>query len=204
LPDTIENIFDILGDEGTGTNEFAQSRVQTALLIFLAVLVIAAVVYSAIAALKYIQSQGDPGKIEEAGKAVKAIFIGLAVMLLSIVGIVLVFVFFGAEFFGAESYQTCLSAANSKGCIACKASTDNPAGPGGLPSDWDTIKFSPGLPATTDTPTYTAAFTDPTGPTGNKILCLACEWSYFNISRGTTVGLAAPAAGTPHSLFCTE
>ncbi len=167
LPKQITDLFGLLGDEGSGTSEFVSSRVRMLLLLGLGVLVLAAVIYAAMAAFKYIQSQGDPGKIEEAGKAVKAIFTGLAVLMVAIVGIVLVFVFFGAGLFGTSTYQTCVSAANSQGCIACNAED------GGLPDTWDTDKFST---------------TAPTTKTSNQQLCTYCEWYYFAVKREAAGG----------------
>ncbi len=167
LPKQITDLFGLLGDEGSGTSEFVSSRVRMLLLLGLGVLVLAAVIYAAMAAFKYIQSQGDPGKIEEAGKAVKAIFTGLAVLMVAIVGIVLVFVFFGAGLFGTSTYQTCVSAANSQGCIACNAEN------GGLPETWDTDKFGSGPSA----PGATAT---------NVEKCYYCEWQYFQKKQDET------------------
>lgn len=129
LPDNIANIFDLLGEGGSGTAGFITSRVGTALFFALGVLVLFAVVYSLIAAFKYIQSQGDPGQIEEAQKAIKAIFFGIAAMFIGIVGIALVFVFFVSDQPDPSLFQTCLSAPNSGGCGSCKdaGSVDSPA-----------------------------------------------------------------------------
>lgn len=119
LPDQISNIFGLLGTDGGLTATFITGRVRVGLVIALALLILVAVVYALIAAFKYIQSQGDPGKIEEAQKAIKAIFYGVAAMMIGIVGIVLVFVFFSASRPAAELYQVCLSAPNSLGCENC-------------------------------------------------------------------------------------
>jgi fumarate reductase subunit D len=119
LPDQISNIFGLLGEDGGLTASFITGRVRVGLIIALALLILVAVVYALIAAFKYIQSQGDPGKIEEAQKAIKAIFYGVAAMMIGIVGIVLVFVFFSASRPAAELYQVCLSAPNSEGCQVC-------------------------------------------------------------------------------------
>ena len=119
LPQQISNIFGLLGQDGGLTATFITGRVRVGLIIALAGLILVAVVYALIAAFKYIQSQGDPGKIEEAQKAIKAIFFGVAAMMIGIVGIVLVFVFFSASRPAAELYQVCLSAPNSEGCRVC-------------------------------------------------------------------------------------
>jgi hypothetical protein len=124
LPQQIIEIFNLLGPQGSGAAGFVTSRIQLALVIALGAVVLVAVVYSIIAAFKYISSQGDAGKIEEAQKAIRAIFLGIAAMLIAIVGIVLVFVFFGAARPDPSLYQVCLSAPNSIGCAACYADTD--------------------------------------------------------------------------------
>lgn len=120
LPDDIFSIFNLLGTEGAGAAGFVTSRVSTALFIALGILVLFGVVYALLAALKYIRSEGDPGQIEEAQKAIKAIFFGFAFMIFGIIGIVLVFVFFTADRPDASLYQVCLSAPNSVGCRVCK------------------------------------------------------------------------------------
>lgn len=125
LPDQIKSIFDLFGRDGTGTASFISGRVRTGLYIALGMIILVAVIYALIAAFKYIQSQGDPGKIEEAQKAIKAIFMGIAAMLIGIVGVVLVFVFFGAGRVDPNLTQVCLSAPNSVGCEACKEDTSS-------------------------------------------------------------------------------
>ena len=124
LPPQIIEIFNLLGKEGAGAAGFLTSRIQLALVIALGAVVLVAVVYAILAAFKYISSQGDAGKIEEAQKAIKAIFLGIAAMLIAIVGIVLVFVFFGAARPDPSLYQVCLSAPNSPGCDACYNDSD--------------------------------------------------------------------------------
>lgn len=119
LPSQIGDIFNLLGTDGVGASDFVTSRVQLGLVLALGIVVLIAVVYAILAAIKYIQSQGDAGQIEEAQKAIKAIFLGIGAMLLALVGIVLVFVFFGASRPDPSLYQVCLSAPNSAGCKAC-------------------------------------------------------------------------------------
>jgi hypothetical protein len=168
LPKPIQDLFGLLGEEGAGTGEFVSSRLQMVLLLGLGAIVLVAVVFSALSAFKYISSQGDPGKIEEAGKAVQAIFLGIAVLFVAIVGIVLVFVFFGADIFTSAVYQTCISAANSQGCLACQADD------GGLVDDWDSVKYTTSLPL------------DLREATDNQRTCTTCEWHYFKKSDDAT------------------
>ncbi|MFQ5493458.1 MAG: hypothetical protein ACE5DX_04835 [Candidatus Dojkabacteria bacterium] len=127
IPPQIQDIFNLLGPGGSGAAGFLTSRIQLALILALGAVVLVAVVYAIVAAIKYISSQGDAGKIEEAQKAIKAIFLGVASMLIAIVGIVLVFVFFGAVRPDPSLHQVCLSAPNSTGCRACYDDAD----PGG-------------------------------------------------------------------------
>jgi hypothetical protein len=127
LPEQIQEIFDLFGRDGTGTASFISGRVRTGLYIALGMIVLVAVIYALIAAFKYIQSQGDPGKIEEAQKAIKAIFMGIAAMLIGIVGVVLVFVFFGAGRVDPNLTQVCLSAPNSQGCEQCQIDVESGA-----------------------------------------------------------------------------
>ena len=126
LPGQISDIFNLLGPQGSGSAGFVQSRIQLGLVLALGAVVLVAVVYAIMAALKYIQSQGDAGKIEEAQKAIKAIFLGIGAMLVAIVGIVLVFVFFGANRPDPSLFQTCLSAAGSKACVESCLIGENP------------------------------------------------------------------------------
>ncbi|MEI7578952.1 MAG: hypothetical protein WCJ58_02805 [bacterium] len=121
LPDSIKKIFNLMGVNGCNTAGFITNRVQTGLVIGLIVLVLFGVVYSLLAAFKYIRSEGDPGKIEEAQKGIKAIFFGIAAMMIGIVGIVIVFVFFGATRPGTDVFQVCLSEPESAACIKCNA-----------------------------------------------------------------------------------
>jgi uncharacterized membrane protein len=120
LPDPLQEIFDMLGPEGSGSVQFIASRVQLALFIAIGLLVLVAVIYALISSFKYIRSQGDPNEIEQAQKAIKAIFFGLAAMMVAIIGIVLVFVFFGVSLPQTDVYQVCVSAPASVGCQRCK------------------------------------------------------------------------------------
>lgn len=75
-----------------GVGNFIEQRAQLILsLIFIGIVMIA--VYIIITnGIKYIQSQGDEGKIKEAQKAIKTVFIGIAVLFIGIAGLVLVLV----------------------------------------------------------------------------------------------------------------
>jgi hypothetical protein len=61
--------------------------------IFIAIIVIAVFIIIK-AAIKYIRSEGDESKVQEAQKAIKTVFIGVAALFVGILGIVLVLAFF--------------------------------------------------------------------------------------------------------------
>lgn len=62
-------------------------------LIFIAIIIIAVYVIVK-AAIKYIRSEGDESKVQEAQKAIKTVFIGIAALFIGILGVVLVLAFF--------------------------------------------------------------------------------------------------------------
>lgn len=172
LPQQIQDLLSSLGPGGEGTAEFISSRVRNFLILGLGVLILFAVVFIVIAALRYIRSQGEEGEVEGAKKGIEAIFQGLIIMLIAFIGIIVVFVIFGTNPFNPSIYQVCVSAPNSVGCIqGCQADG------GGLPDDWNTVKFNPANPGTVGgTP---------------KQLCTLCEWEYFTISRGGSTPISA-------------
>ena len=115
LPDVISDLLDQFG-----LLEYITSRVQFLIFAFLVIIMLAAIVYSLIAGFKYIQSQGDPGKIEEAQKGIKAVLMGIASVFVSIIGIALVVLFLGGEKLPTELYESCLYEPASAACTVCK------------------------------------------------------------------------------------
>jgi heme/copper-type cytochrome/quinol oxidase subunit 2 len=79
----------------TNPGDVVTARIRLALMIALGAIVLVAIVFSMLAAFKYISSQGEEGKVTEAKKAVQSILVGIAVLFISIIGIFLVFTFFG-------------------------------------------------------------------------------------------------------------
>lgn len=126
FPPEILRLFGLLGRGGICATDYINSRIQLVLFLVLGGLVLISVVYALIAAFKYIRSEGDPGEMEKAQKSIKAIFFGLAAMIIAIVGIVLVFVIFGAKPTNPELFQVCISAPESLGCKACREDSTNP------------------------------------------------------------------------------
>jgi ABC-type Fe3+ transport system permease subunit len=106
VPSWIEKIISALGlsdNDGDGPVGWAKDRVKWALTILFVVVFIIAIVYSALAAIKFISSQGDASKLEESKGAVKAILMGFAAMIIAIVGIFIILWIFeaGTEFSNA-------------------------------------------------------------------------------------------------------
>jgi fumarate reductase subunit D len=120
LPDAITQLLGLLGPSGICASEYITARVQFVLTLALGGIILVAVVYALMAAFKYVSSQGESGKMEDAQKSIKAIFIGIAAMIIAIVGIILVFAVFGAKPSSPELYQTCVSAPSSAACTSCK------------------------------------------------------------------------------------
>lgn len=119
LPTQITDIFNLLGPSGICASQYVTTRVRWAFFLVLGGLVLVAVVYSILAAYKYVTSQGETGKIEEANKSIKAIFMGIAAMAVGIVGIVIVFTIIGAKKTDPSLTQVCINASASEGCKAC-------------------------------------------------------------------------------------
>lgn len=82
-------------------------------LVFAGIIIIS--VYIVIkAAVTYIQSQGDETKIAEATKAIKSVFIGIALLFVGVVGVVLVLAFFGGTGLlnSDDAYLKCIADGN--------------------------------------------------------------------------------------------
>lgn len=92
-PAWIQTIIDQVTDK---QEEYINERVQFGLTVLFVVVFIVAIVYSALAAIKFMSSQGDSGKLEESKGAVKAILMGFAAMILAIVGIFVILWILGA------------------------------------------------------------------------------------------------------------
>lgn len=65
-------------------------------LIFIGIIALA-VFYIIKSAIKYIQSEGDEGGVQESQKAIKAVFMGIGVLLIGIIGLVILISFIGGE-----------------------------------------------------------------------------------------------------------
>lgn len=98
---TRANVFDTFLPNGlTGLTDIAQADncktpfvfglIQNALTLFFVVIILAAIIYAALAGLKYIQSQGDSSKVEEAAGALKSVLFGVAAVFIGIIGVILI------------------------------------------------------------------------------------------------------------------
>ncbi len=90
-------ISSLCGDvNATSTSDTIKSTFNLIVsLIFVAIIIFS--IYVIIrAAIKYIRSEGDPAKIEEAQKAIKSVFIGIAALFVGLIGIIIIIAFFGA------------------------------------------------------------------------------------------------------------
>ena len=108
-------------DDGTVTAIEAQNFLSNRLnlvisFVFIGIILIA--VYIIIrAGVKYIQSQGDEGKIGEAQKAIKSVFIGIGLLFVGIVGIVLVLAFFNATGFLGNARDCTIDVSGQFNCL---------------------------------------------------------------------------------------
>lgn len=194
FPPFIDQLLNLAGADGSGTGEYAASRIRLFLLLLLGGIVLTAVIYAGAAAIKYIRSQGDQTQIEEATKAIQAIFMGLGALIISILGIVFVFIFFGADLFDTTLYESCLSAPGSLGCSACQSED------GGLPEAWDSLKFAstnPELKVGEDVASGASIGTR--SDLSNRNVCTFCEYEYAYKSRRGSFQNPGPVA-----LVCEE
>lgn len=85
--------------------DYLLPRVQFVLSLLFVGLILFAIFYVVRAAITYIQSQGQPDKIAEATKAIRAVFVGLGALFVGIAGILLVLSFFGGPLSGSGENQ---------------------------------------------------------------------------------------------------
>lgn len=205
LPESLQNMLDLMGTDGSGTGEFATSRIRTLMLLGFVILVLAAVIYLMFSVYKYLRSEGDQGQIEEAQKSIRSIVVGFAFFFIGMIGIVLIFTFFGAGLIDSSVYQTCISSPNSPGCLSCKADSDagsfnqttvgpiiftNTGGSGGLPTNWDSVKFNSLGVFVVDARFDSVRFDN---GNDNQKLCSYCEWEYFQKSRSGSFSIQQSA-----------
>lgn len=177
LPPFFQQFLDAGADR---SGAFTTSRVQIMLLLFLGTLIIVAVFYAISSGWKYIRAQGDQTQIDEATKAIQAIFMGLGTMLVSIVGLVLVFIFFGNNLFGAGILQSCEYSYKNVGCMACNRID------GGLPDNWSgELKFEDNNPELEAGRLVSkGASFGPNTEISSQQICTFCEWEFYHADGG--------------------
>jgi len=101
-------IFPFLGSLGFGISSFCSGgstneAIQESgnLIRFVLSLVFVGIILVSVfviikAALKYIQSEGNQGKVEEAKKAIQNVFVGIGALFVGILGLIIALAFFGA------------------------------------------------------------------------------------------------------------
>lgn len=95
LPDPIKGLSPkIVNDQDRG--KLVADTVTSAMTVMFIAVFIVAVFYTFMAAIKYIRSEGNEQKVEEAKNAVKAVLFGVAAMFIAIIGILLINAFFGS------------------------------------------------------------------------------------------------------------
>ncbi|MBN1332116.1 hypothetical protein JW978_04575 [Candidatus Dojkabacteria bacterium] len=115
-----ENISGFLNDwSGSTVTEKIVGFLRLALTLAFGAVILVAVLFSIMAAIKYIRSQGDSGKVEEANNAIKAIFQGVAAMFVGFIGIVIVFFIFDVALPDPTLPNVCLTCPESEACKAC-------------------------------------------------------------------------------------
>jgi succinate dehydrogenase hydrophobic anchor subunit len=82
--------IDIIPGENPGDRvNLIIQLLSNSLILFLTLIIIVAIVYAALAGLKYIRSQGEADKVEEAQNSIKYVFIGILTVFLGIIVVVL-------------------------------------------------------------------------------------------------------------------
>ncbi len=117
----------ITNDSGTNAGTIAQTFVRDRLSLIISLVFIAIILISVFiiirAAITYIQSQGEEGKIAEAQKAIKSVFIGIGVLFVGIIGLVLVLVFFNGTGLLSPGGQSNTCGFNAEGIFTCGTGT---------------------------------------------------------------------------------
>lgn len=84
------------GDAGQTASSIGEWLKFGLSLIFIGIIIIA-VVSIIKAAIEYIRSEGDEGKVQEASKSIKSVFIGIGALIVGLVGLAIVLTVIGAD-----------------------------------------------------------------------------------------------------------
>jgi succinate dehydrogenase/fumarate reductase cytochrome b subunit len=88
LPGFFDRATDISGEAANA--DFIIGLIQNGLILLFVGVLLAAIVFSAIAGIKFITSQGASEKVEEAQEALKNVLVGVAAVFLAIIGIFII------------------------------------------------------------------------------------------------------------------
>lgn len=121
MPDFLTDLLNDWND--TGAIDKIRGFIRLALTLAFGLVILAAVAFSILAAIKYIRSQGDAGQVEEANKAIKAIFQGVIAMFVGIIGVVLVFFIFDVALPDPNLPTVCIKYPESTACRVCSEGT---------------------------------------------------------------------------------
>ena len=97
LPKGLEPVAKTGEELGKNPAQTTYNIVQSAMTVLFIAVFIVAVFYTFMAAIKYIRSEGNEQKVEEAKNAIKAVLFGVAAMFVAIVGILLINAIFGGN-----------------------------------------------------------------------------------------------------------
>lgn len=117
LPDFAQEIIDEW--QGTAPTGKVAGYIRLALTLAFGLVLLAAVFYSIIAAIRFITSQGESGKVEQANKAIKAIFQGVIAMFIGIIGVVVIFFVFDVALPSPSLPPVCVKYPESTACRVC-------------------------------------------------------------------------------------
>ncbi len=118
LPESIQDLLSGWNDADTVTERIT-GFIRLGLTLAFGAVVLVAVLYAILAAIKYIRSQGDAGQVEESNKAIKAIFQGVAAMFIGIIGVVIVFFIFDVALPDPSLPPICTVCPESESCRLC-------------------------------------------------------------------------------------
>lgn len=119
LPEPIDEFISQFGTDGAGVTSYIVDKAVFIMYLVFGFIILLAIYNAILAAIKYIRSQGDQAQIDEAQKAIKAIFMGIGALFVGILGIILVFVFFNVRKPSTPFTQTCFAHSDSIACKTC-------------------------------------------------------------------------------------
>jgi predicted PurR-regulated permease PerM len=83
------NLFPVQGPPGS-TVDYVLGLITNGLVLLFVGVILLAIVFSALAGIKFIRSQGEAEKVEEAQEAIKNVLIGVASVFIGVIGIIVI------------------------------------------------------------------------------------------------------------------